>query len=181
MNILNPSSAKEDIKSLLTRIGRYVAGGLLLLSLTLPLSQCCHKKCSIEGGKLPTNQSTAEKFEIRYEIRYPSYYMDFKEVGGYLILAAYTWPVLMAFARIRARKPPAQLTVLILEALLCAGSWWLIYQLGSFGRRLIGGYLALVGVSLYFLATGIDAWILWGSVRGKRPPTSRLQADAPHC
>ena len=126
---------------------RHLGGGLLLLSLTLPLSQC-------------------EK-----QVSYPLDGFNFTDIGSYMLLAAYIWPILTNFTRISLKSPKKQLATAVFEALFCVASGWLILCLASIGDRiLIGGYVAFTGLFIYLSASIAEIWSLWRECRALRPP-----------
>ncbi len=129
------------------KIIRYLAGGLLLLSLTLPISQCQNKYSGLENI-LPVPQTDSPP-----TIYYPGDFIDFKDISGVLILLVFIWPVLAVLVRSRIQKPRAQMVWSVFELFMCAGSGWVILTLGSLGRMLIGGYVGFAGVCLYILSS----------------------------
>ena len=125
------------------KIIRYLAGGLLLLSMALPISQCQNKYTGLEKlFPVPVTDTPPT-------IYYPSDFIDFKDIGGVLMLFVFIWPVLTVLVRRRSLKPRTEMMLSVFELLMCAGSGWAILTLGSIGRMLIGGYVGLAGVCLY--------------------------------
>jgi hypothetical protein len=161
----------------LIQIGRWLGRGLLLLCLILPLSQCTRKQVLSFGGKIQINAQAISRLEVLY----PSDYMDFSKFGGYAVFTAYTWPVLVGFILIKVKKTWFRLAILVGEVLLCSWSGWLIYVLGSFGRRLIGGYLALFALSVYLLATVVEIWSACRKIKTERIPTLDMNSNAARC
>lgn len=157
------------------KIARWLGGGLLLLCLVLPLSECERKQVVPDDGN--GNLTVRNPGAPRTEVLYPINHMDFSKLGGYVVLAAYTWPILAALASIRAKKPVGRLVHSTAEALLCAGSGYLIYLLGAWGRRLIGGYLALVALSIYLLESLAEIWSVWHTSRASKAPNPGMEAD----
>jgi hypothetical protein len=136
------------------RIGRWLGGVLLLLCLVLPVSQCENQRVVMENGKLEARSET----QPTYKVLYPTDYIHLSDSGGVVVLVSYTWPVLAALAYFATRRRTAGRFVSFFEALLCIGSAWVIYELGTVGRRMIGGYVGLVAVTIYCLATLPDCW-----------------------
>jgi hypothetical protein len=159
-----------------TRIGRWLGGVLLLVCLVLPVSQCEKQRVVIENGKLESRSETPST----YKVLYPTDYIDLSDIGGVVALVSYTWPVLAALAYFATRRRNARRFVSFFEALLCIGSGWVIYELGSIGRRMIGGYVGLVAVTIYCLATLPDCWTVLRELKAKvwsrRFPQDRPEA-----
>jgi hypothetical protein len=132
------------------KIIRYLACGLLLLSLALPISQCQNKYTGLE--KL----FPAPVTDTPPTIYYPIDFIDFKDIGGVLMLFVFIWPVLTVLVRRRSLKPRTEMVLSVLELLMCAGSGWVIFTLGSLGRMLIGGYVGLAGVCLYLCTSVVE-------------------------
>ncbi len=152
-------------KSSLIKFGRCLGGLLLLLCLALPISQCTQKKTDLK----PSNTSHVINQPVhRATVYYPHNYIDFGDFSGYIVLAAYIWPALIAITRIRKWKPQAELIILFFEVLFCFGSGWLIYTIGSVGQRLIGGYLAMAALAVYLLSTLIAIKHIWNEIQTKK-------------
>jgi hypothetical protein len=155
-----------------TRIGRRLGGVLLLVCLVLPVSQCENNRIVIQNGKLDLRSETPPT----YKILYPTDHVDLHEPIGVVVLVSYTWPVLAALAYFATGRRTAGRFVSFFEALLCIGSAWVIYELGTVGRRMIGGYVGLVAVTIYCLATLPDCWAVLRELKA-RVWSRRLQED----
>jgi hypothetical protein len=145
---------------------------LLLLCLALPVSQCENQQVVMENGKL----AARSEMPPTYKVLYPTDYIGLSDVGGVVALVSYTWPVLAAAVYFATRRRTARRFVSLFEALLCLGSAWVIYELGSLGRRMIGGYVGLVAVTIYCLATLPDCWTVLRELKA-RVWSRRLQED----
>jgi hypothetical protein len=155
-----------------TRIGRWLGGVLLLVCLVLPVSQCENNRIVIQNGKLDLRSETPPT----YKILYPTDHVDLHEPIGVVVLVSYTWPVLAAVLYFATRRRAARRVLPFFEALLCIGSAWVICALGSLGRRMIGGYVGLVAVTIYCLATLPDCWTVLRELKA-RVWSRRLQED----
>jgi hypothetical protein len=155
-----------------TRIGRWLGGVLLLVCLVLPVSQCENQRLVMENGKLEARSETPPT----YKVLYPTDYIGLSDVGGVVALVSYTWPVLAAAVYFATRRRTVRRVLPFFEALLCIGSAWVIYELGTVGRRMIGAYVGLVAVTIYCLATLPDCWAVLRELKA-RVWSRRLQED----
>ncbi len=93
--------------------------------------------------------------------------MDFESAIGFMVFGAYTWPFLVALVHVWARSRLSRFVLSSAEAFAGVGSGWLIYGLGTLGRMLIGGYLALVALSVYLAATLAEIWGIVAPGKGR--------------
>jgi hypothetical protein len=155
-----------------TRIGRWLGGALLLACLVLPVSQGENQRVVMENGKLEARSETPPT----YKVLYPTNFIGLSDIGGLVALVSYTWPVMAAVIYFATRKRTARRSVSLFAALLCLGSAWVIYELGSLARRMIGGYVGLVAVTIYCLATLPDCWTVLRELKA-RVWSRHLQED----
>jgi hypothetical protein len=143
--------------------------------LVLPVSQCEKQRVVIDNGKLV---DATPQTPPTYRVLYPTDYIHLSDIGGVVVLVSFTWPLLAAVAHVATRRRAARRILPFFEALFSIGSAWVIYELGSIGHRMIGGYVGLVAVAIYCLATVPDCWAVLRELK-VRLWSRRSQQDRP--
>lgn len=140
-----------------------VAAIVLFVTFFLPLSQCqkSHYKIvpqtSAETGEtiasrveeVPLAADTAPEYSynIAAEMFEPA------DVFSWLVLLAFTWPLLFWAWQIRDKRSRTGFIMNALEPLACIGSGYITWNLSFLGDILIWGYLSMASVLTYFLSS----------------------------
>ena len=137
------------------QIIKTVAACLLLLSFFLPMSSCSYTvpidvepgETYPDGSKIPT--------ETRTVINYAREYVDLKEVGGWLNILAFTWPIPLIGLqwRFSGRKYSYLLTGS--GVLLSVFSAAVVYTWADIGTPMVGAWVggggAVALIAIYFV------------------------------
>jgi hypothetical protein len=127
-----------------------IAIALILFSLVLPLSRCSRDDVRLQEGSLiidPTQKP------VRFDYQYPKDWFLFSEVIGWLALLTYTWPLILLLVKWKFQNAAQSRAMKWAEVFLCIGGGTMVWELSSFGERLVGAYVALAGMGLYLITT----------------------------
>jgi hypothetical protein len=144
------------------RLARRGATVLLLVALVFPLSRCSGQR----------NGNTADPGQGSSAYTYSYAWSDFDPLspGSWLILAVFAWPVALVLFEVISRRP-ASIWLPALQALLFAGSLYVLYLRTFLYELWYGGYIAYAALSVCLLAS-VGELVL--AVRMKlRSPVSR--------
>jgi hypothetical protein len=85
---------------------------------------------------------------------------DLRDLGSYVLMLAFLWPLALVGVRAAARRPRVLRAVLIVELLLMLGSGWIFHAHSGVGDRAWGAAVAFAGLGLYALVWGLEvaAW-----------------------
>jgi hypothetical protein len=130
---------------------RGVATVLVLLSLTLPLSRCQREKAFLRAPGAPAAaEATGQPVEFDYTYAHEWFQLD--EWQGWIALLTFAWPVLALVARWGSRSLRESRWLGWLEAALALGGGYVIWQMSSIGERLVGAYVGISGMGVYFIS-----------------------------
>jgi hypothetical protein len=120
---------------------KIAAASLLLISFFLPMSSCSYtvpidvdpNETLSDGSKIPT--------ETRTTIMYAREYNDLKEIGAWLNILAFTWPILLIGLQWRYSGSKHSYLFQGLGVLLSIFSAVAVYTWADIGKPLIGAYV----------------------------------------
>ena len=144
-----------------TSLLKRLATALLLLSLALP-SYTCSGYVGPDGrrvGEIPTGADRA----AYQPARVPHYALESYtpgEVGFWVVLLAFTWPIPILILR---RREMTRLSRWLwwAEPVCAIAAGWLIWAIATLGRPAIGTYLALGATGILVLAWLAEARRVW--------------------
>ena len=132
---------------------KIVAALALLASLALPQYTCDRYRGP--DGRVVSAVPKGADASAYHEYREPHYALgslDRADPGSWLVVVVYLWPVPVLWYALRVRTPRAKRVLWALEAILVAGSTYVIVFASSNGRRASGAYLGLAALGLYAVA-----------------------------
>ena len=141
---------------LIRRNLRILAALIVVVSVALPFYTCT-SYVDEAGKSVEVEPGTALPPGVRAEVEShrPIENFDLRDIGSYVLMLAFLWP--LAFVGIRAgvRGPRVLRAILILELLLMLGSGWIFHEHSGVGDRAWGVAVAFAGLGLYALV-----WVL---------------------
>jgi hypothetical protein len=120
---------------------RIVASGILLLSFFLPMSSCSYTVPIELGIDEPPSDTTEIPTETRTTIIYASEYLDPDEIGAWLNLLAFTWPILFILLQWKFSGRKYSFLFSGSGVFLSIFSAVVIYTWADLGKPLIGAYV----------------------------------------
>ena len=128
------------MKNYLQKI-KIVAACLLLLSFFLPMSSCSYTvPMDLDANEAAVDETSPAR-ETRYVYNYPREYLDLHEVGGWLNILSFFWPVpiLLLQWKYSGRRYSVLLSWsgLLLSVLSAAA----VYTWADIGKPMIGAYI----------------------------------------
>jgi hypothetical protein len=142
---------------------KLAAAAVLLACLALP-EYTCSKYVGPDGQVVSAAPEGAPPTAYReiQERHYPLESFDFRDIGSWLRLLVYTWPLpVLAYLR-RGGRGVLKRLVSMAEPLLSIGSAYAVWASSSLGTRAGGAYVALGANAVYLFA-----WV--AELRTKRP------------
>ena len=137
---------------------RGIAVVLIAVSLFLPLSRCERKPIVLNGE----DHSSAEfAAPVHYSYTYAKDWFQLSDWTGWVAMLSFAWPLILLILVWQSPKEREHRALPWVEILLCMGSFFVIWNLSSFGERRYGAYLALAGLVIYLLGAVIEpiGWI----------------------
>jgi hypothetical protein len=138
-----------------SRIIKFIAMGLLLIALFLPISRCAVQNETYPSSAQPA-ESLIEKAPAAYRYNYA--WTDFHPtaLSSWLMILIFIWPLpFLVLDRISSRLSH-KIWPGILQILLAAGSIYYLYLCTFLYELWYGGYIAYSALSLYLLVSIIE-------------------------
>jgi hypothetical protein len=142
---------------------KFAAAVVLLACLALP-EYTCSKYVGPDGQAVSTGRDGVPSTPYREvkERHYPLESFDVRDVGFWLRLLVFTWPLPVLAYLWRGTHRALKRLVWVAEPLLSAGSAYAVWTASSLGTRAAGAYLALAANTIY-----LCAWV--AELRTKQP------------
>jgi hypothetical protein len=140
------------------RQARLAGAGLLALAFFLPQFTCSAYRAP--DGRVvaqPPPDSTGQRYERVDQAHYVWEDPQPSDVGWWLIVLAFAWPIPMLFLRRHALERRKWLSS-VLEGALLVGSAYVIWDFSGLGRRALGAFVGLAGVVTYASAVATDTF-----------------------
>jgi len=116
------------------QIIKIVAACMLLVAFFLPMSSCSYT--------VPIDRDVGDPgTETRITIMYAREYIDLDEIGGWLNILAFTWPLLLLFLQWRFAGSKYSYLLTGSGILLSVFSGIAVYTWADIGKPLIGAYV----------------------------------------
>ena len=141
---------------------REIAAAVLLLALALP-AYTCAGYVAPDGSKvtdIPKGADSAQYLATRISY-YPLHDKHATDVGLWVTILAFTWPIPLVAYRRRRRDTPQSGRLAGVEIVIAVASAYFIYGYAAVGRLAVGTYLALatnVALLSCALADARNAW-----------------------
>ncbi|HEY8153880.1 MAG TPA: hypothetical protein VII72_07110 [Myxococcota bacterium] len=136
---------------------RILAALIVVASAALPFYTCTSyvdeagKAVEVEpGAALPPG------VRAEVEAHRPIESFDLRELGSYVFMLAFVWPLVFVGIRAAVRRPRALRAILVLELLLLLGSGWIFHAHSSVGERAWGAAVGFAGLGLYAVAWALE-------------------------
>ena len=123
------------------KIIKLVGVGILLLSFFLPMSSCSYTVPIdlVINESDPASSDVPE--ETRTTIMYAREYVDLGEIGAWLNILAFTWPLLLILLHWRFAGRKYSWLIICSGVLLSVFSAGVVYAWADIGKPLIGAYV----------------------------------------
>ena len=130
---------------------KLVFGILLMATFFLPLSRCYYVKLSVDRPHPTIFEDATTGAPREYEDNYAYRKFQVGKLQSWVVLAAFTWPLLLVALWIVG--PRVSKALLPVEPLACMGSGIVLASLLDADRILWGGYLAMFALLGYFIVS----------------------------
>ena len=130
---------------------------LLLLCLFMPLSQCT---------TVTQDREKQETIQYDYTIQYAYTMYKWPSIGAISIISAMTWPLVFVITSLAYNRHRENIYLYTIEIIFCLGSAYMLTMALIFQTKLlIGGYLAIISLFIYFVTT---VALLVGLIRNRK-------------